>query len=103
MRQQAAALRKLAARRTKLPIDAGNLAEEVEGLGKNERDTVRSEGRRITELLLKLEFSPTAQPRAGWQRLLSAARFELRRKMTATLRRDAEAWLPDRYQETRYP
>ena len=66
-RQQAADLRKLAKRRTNTPIDAAHLAEEVEDLGRSERDAVRSQVRRIIEHLLKLEFSPAAEPRAEWE------------------------------------
>ncbi len=100
--QQAAELRRLAERRANTPIDVANLAEEVEDLGKNERDTVRSQVRRIIEHLLKLEFSPAAQPRAGWRRSASEARFTLADKMTATLRRDAERELPGLYEQARY-
>ena len=99
--QQAAELRKLAERRVNTPIDAANLAEEVEDLGKSERDAVRSQIRRIIEHLLKLEFSRAAEPRAEWEESVIDARNTLTDKMTATLRRDAEAHLPSLYEQAR--
>ena len=99
--QQAAELRKLAARRANTPIDAANLAEEVEDLGKSERDAVRSQVRRIIEHLLKLEFSRAAEPRAEWEESVIDARNTLADKLTATLRRDAEANLRSLYEQAR--
>lgn len=47
-------------------FDREHLAEEVEDLGKSERDAVRSQVRRIIEHLLKLAYSPAAGPRYEW-------------------------------------
>jgi len=56
-REQAAALRRLAASRADLPLDLDHLAEEVAGLGKSERRAARSQMRRLLEHLLKLHSS----------------------------------------------
>jgi hypothetical protein len=43
-----------------------HIAEEIEDLGKSERDTVRSQIRRIIGHFLKLAYSGSEQPRVGW-------------------------------------
>src|SRR5437899_7986972 len=68
-----------------------HIAEEIEDLGKSERDAVRSQIRRIIEHFLKLAFSPAEPPRFGWMETIDDARETLVDKLTATLRRDAEA------------
>ena len=68
-RQQAAALRKLAA-----TLDLENLAEEVESLGRSDLNTVRSRVRRIIEHLLKLEYSPSVPPRPDWRYSVAQSR-----------------------------
>ena len=71
-------------------FDREHVAEELEDLGKSERDSVRSQIRRIIEHLLKLAYSPAEQPRFGWMDTIDDARETLADKLTATLRRDAE-------------
>ena len=100
-RQQAAELRSLAERQVNIPLDLANLAEEVEDLGKGERDAVRSRVRRIIERLLKLEFSRSAGPRAAWRESVIDARNTLDDKMTASLRLDIEAELARLFQQAR--
>lgn len=99
--QQAAELRNLAERRVNVPLDLANLAEEVEDLGKGERDAVRRQVRRIIEHLLKLEFSRSAGPRAAWRESIIDARNTLDDKVTATLRLDIEAELPRLFRQAR--
>ena len=89
-KQQAAELRRLAAARIKSTLDLENLAEEVESLGQSELNTVRSHTRRIIEHLLKLEYSPAADPRLQWRRSVNEARDEVADHLTAALRRDLE-------------
>ncbi len=96
---QAEVLRSM--RRADNRLDREHLAEEVEDLGKSERDAVRSQIRRIIEHLLKLEYSPGAEPRFDWMASIGEARQALADKMSATLRRDAEARLPQLYQDGR--
>src|SRR5207245_1003629 len=67
-------------------FDREHVAEEIEDLGKSERDAVRSQIRRIIEHLLKLAYSPAEQPRLSWMETIDDAREALSDKMTATLR-----------------
>ena len=78
-------------------FDRGHVAEEIEDLGKSERDAVRSQIRRIIELFLKLSYSRAEQPRLGWMETIDEARETLSDKLSATLGRDAEASLENLY------
>ncbi len=85
---QAKVLREMPAADNRL--DRDNVAEEIEDLGKSERDAVRSEVRRILEHFLKLAYSPAPEPRNGWMRSIAEARNALEDKLTATLLRDVQ-------------
>lgn len=85
---QAAALRRLAQARWNGPLDLVHLAEEVEDLGDERRNAVRSQVRRIVEHVLKLEHSPAAEPRLGWKIPVDDARTQIADRITATIRRD---------------
>jgi len=76
-KEQAEALR--AARRTgsNQKLDWENLAEEVEGLGISERRELHSQIQRILRHLLKLQFSPAAEPRRRWSESVADARSEI--------------------------
>src|SRR6267154_103249 len=74
-KEQATALR--LAKNSNLPLDWENLAEEIESLGKSDRRELRSQIRRILRHLLKLEASPSAEPRAGWRSTVLDARTEI--------------------------
>jgi len=95
--EQAAALRRLAAERWNGPLDLEHLAEEVEDLGKDQRNAVRSQLRRIIEHRLKLAFSPSAAPRPGWRASILEALADIEDRITPTIRRDLEAYLPVLY------
>jgi uncharacterized protein DUF29 len=82
-------------------FDREHVAEEIEDLGKSERDAVRSQIRRIIEHLLKLAHSPAEQPRMSWMETIDDAREILSDKLTATLRRDVEDGLEKLYAEGR--
>src|ERR1044071_8815523 len=82
-------------------FDRENVAEEIEDLGKSERNAVRSEVRRIIEHLLKLHYSPATDPRADWMASIVGARAELEERLSATLRRDIETSLPRLYRSAR--
>jgi len=82
-------------------FDREHVAEEIEDLGKSERDAVRSQIRRIIEHLLKLSYSPAEQPRFDWMGSIVEARAALGDKLSPTLRRDAEVMLPKLYQDGR--
>ena len=82
-------------------FDREHIAEEIEDLGKSERDAVRSQIRRIIEHFLKLAHSRAEQPRFDWMETIDDAREMLSDKLMATLRRDAEANLEKLYAEAR--
>ena len=97
--RQAAVLREMPA--TDNRFDREHVAEEIEDLGKSERDALRSQIRRIIEHLLKLAHSPAAQPRFTWMETIIDARQTLSDKISRTLRRDAEASLSNLYADAR--
>jgi hypothetical protein len=74
-KEQAAALR--AAKDSNLPLDWGNLAEEIESLGTSQRTELNSQVRRILRHLFKLEASPAADPRTGWRTSVRDVRIEI--------------------------
>jgi hypothetical protein len=82
-------------------FDREHVAEEIEDLGKSERDAVRSQVRRIIEHFLKLQYSPAQDPRYGWMGSIVSARIELDDKITRTLRRETEAELERLYQQAK--
>ena len=82
-------------------FDRENVAEEIETLGRNERDAVRSQVRRIIEHFLKLQYSPALGPRTGWMRSIAEARAELGDKISRTLRQDTQRRLPKLYEQAR--
>jgi hypothetical protein len=90
---QAAALRRLADLRPNLDLDFPHLIEEVADLGTSERDTVRSQLRRIIEHCLKLEYSRAPAPRGGWYDSIIDARAVLDDKLSPSLHRDLEEHL----------
>lgn len=98
---QAARLRRLQAQAVNLDLDLPHLAEEVEDLGKAERNAVRSQVRRLLEHCLKLEHSRSDRPRGQWRASIIEARAELSDRLTATLARDLEQRLPVLYEQAR--
>jgi hypothetical protein len=82
-------------------FDRENVAEELEDLGRSERDAVRSQIRRIIEHLLKLSYSPDRQPRFDWMASIIEARSTLGDKISPTLQRDAEIMLARLYRDGR--
>ena len=77
--QQAAALRAAARGGSNQPLDWENLAEEIEDLAKSLRLRLRSQISRIIHHLVKLEYSPTIDPRNGWRRTIRQARLDIER------------------------
>ncbi len=82
-------------------FDREHIAEEIEDLGKSERDAVRSQIRRIIEHFLKLAYSPAEPPRLDWIGTIIEARQNLLDKLTTTLRHDTEAGLDKLYADGR--
>lgn len=100
-RDQARALRRLAATRPNVALDLDHLIEEVADLGKSERFAVRSQLRRIMEHCLKLAWSPAREPRPGWHETIIDARTTLEDKLSPTLRRDLRRNLEPLYAQAR--
>jgi hypothetical protein len=98
-RHQAMVLRTMAAADNR--FDRENVAEEIEDLGRSERDAVRNQIRRIIEHLLKLAYSPAQQPRFDWMASIAEARATLGDKLSPTLQRDAENLLSKLYEDGR--
>ena len=84
-------------------LDLENLIEEVEDLGRRERDMVESHLETILEHLLKLELSTASRPRRGWLVTVDKQRAKLARKLTTTLRNHLETALPTLYTGLRRP
>ncbi len=75
--EQAAALRDVARQRPNFPVDWENLAEEVDCLGKSLRRELHSRLGVIVEHLLKLQYSPAKDPRAGWMDTIDRERDDI--------------------------
>ena len=82
-------------------FDREHVAEEIEALGRSERDAVRSQIRRIIEHLLKLAYSRAEPPRFDWMETILDARQTLSDKISPTLRLDAEQSLEKLYADGR--
>jgi hypothetical protein len=100
-RDQARALRRLAATRPNIALDFEHLIEEVADLGKSERFAVRGQLRRIIEHSLKLAWSLASEPRPGWHETIIDARTTLDDKLSPTLRRDLRRNLNQLYAQAR--
>jgi hypothetical protein len=100
-RDQAEALRRLADQRWNGPLDLLHLAEEVEDLGSEQQWAVESQLERVIEHLLKLEHSPSSEPRRQWMISVNNARGEIKRRLTPTIRGQVEPALPDLYRRSR--
>jgi hypothetical protein len=96
---QAAVLREMPV--TDNRFDREHVAEEIEDLGKSERDVVRSQMRRIIEHFLKLQYSPAQEPRYGWMGSIVDARIEIGDKITRTIRHEVEAELARLYRQAK--
>ncbi len=78
--QQAEALRQAASVvTTNLPLDWENLAEEIDSLGRSQRNELGSRLAIILEHLIKLENSPASDPRPGWMDTIDRERAEVAR------------------------
>lgn len=72
--EQARLLREASRERINTPIDWENVAEEIESMGRSELRAVESALVRVIEHLLKLEYSPAAEPRGNWRRTVREQR-----------------------------
>lgn len=76
-REQAEALRIAARSGTNLSVDWENVAEEIESLGRSDRNEISSRIGTIIEHLLKLQSSPAVDSRPGWRVTILRERVEL--------------------------
>ena len=67
-------------------LDLEHLIEEVDDLGESLYRSGRSRIRTIIEPLLKLEYSPAQNPRAGWVETVMTQRSDLEDELTPSLR-----------------
>lgn len=100
-RRQASELRRWAATGPNLDLDLAHIAEEIEGLGKEQRNALRSWAVRIIEHLLLLEHSPASEPRRHRTRDVINFRAEIAARLTRTLRADLARRLPALYGQAR--
>jgi hypothetical protein len=101
--EQGRRLREAGSERINLPIDWENVAEEIESLGRSDLSAIRSHASRVIEHLLKLEFSPAAQPRADWEDSVANHRVEIEMafKDSPSLRGRMSAVFPDCWRSAR--
>jgi len=96
---QAAVVRQMPV--TDIGFDREHVAEEIEALGRNERDAVRRQIRLIFAHILLLTHSPAELPRSEWRDAIDDARQIVSDKMTASLRRETEDMLAKLYADGR--
>jgi len=82
--EQARLLREAARERINAPIDWENVAEEIESMGRSELRAVESALVRVIEHLLKLEYSPAADPRGDWKVSVLEHRDRVARDLSAS-------------------
>src|SRR5918996_2448334 len=85
-RQQAIELRRFAKTRPNLPLDLEHIAEEIQDLGKSERDAVYSLARQTMQHLLLIEHSPATEQQRHWMDEIDEFRAQMKRKLSATIR-----------------
>jgi hypothetical protein len=77
--RQADLLRRVAAgERVNDHVDWENVAEEIEALGRSDRRELTSRVRIILTHLIKLQVSPTTEPRANWHETIIEQRAAIR-------------------------
>jgi Domain of unknown function DUF29 len=101
--QQADLLRRAAARERTPDLDFENLAEEIESLGKRDRRALASQIARITEHLLKLQYSRAEESRPGWENSVDVHRSKARRILADSpgLKGELETILKESYEDGR--
>jgi hypothetical protein len=86
---QARVLRDAGHAGTNLPVDWGNVAEEIESLGRSQGRELASRIAVVLEHLMKLETSSSSDPRDGWMDTITRERDAIERvlKDSPSLRR----------------
>ena len=79
-------------------LDWDNLAEEVEGLARRDRRELASRIALIIEHLVKLQYSPAREPRAGWIATVGRSRGDVQDILrdSPSLRREVPALIRQR-------
>jgi hypothetical protein len=79
-------------------LDLEHLAEEIESVGRSDRDAMESQLVRLLLHGLKLTYDPATRPRRGWRVTVADAREQIARKATGGLQLHPAAYLPVAYQ-----
>lgn len=82
-------------------LDVDHLAEEIESLGRSDRDAIESQLVRLLLHLLKLRDDSATRPRRGWRMTVADAREQIARKATGGLQSHPAAYLPTAYRYAR--
>jgi hypothetical protein len=98
---QARELRRFARTRPNAPLDLGHLAEEIQDLGKSERDAVLSLSQQILQHFLLIEHSPAVEQATHWMDEIDEFRTRMKRKLSPTIRRHLKRELPELYEAVR--
>jgi Domain of unknown function DUF29 len=98
---QAKELRRLARTRPNVPLDLAHLAEEIQDLGKSERDAVFSLAQQILQHFLLIEHSPAVEQRRHWMDEVDDFRVQMKRKLSPTIRRHLKRELSELYADGR--
>ena len=77
--EQGAKLRALIDERANLDLDLEHLAEEIEDMGGSHRSELHNRMAQLLEHLLKLQYSPSWEPRNGWMRSVRGQRIAIER------------------------
>ena len=93
LERQAAALRARGAGGN--AIDYDNVAEELDGLARKERNRIHSLASRVVEHLLKLEFVNSMRDWPHWRAEVLAFRDQIDQHLTASLRNATEPECPE--------
>ena len=94
---QARELRRFARTRPNAPLDLAHIAEEIQDLGKSERDAVFSLSQQILQHFLLIEHSPAVEQRPHWMDEIDEFRTRIKRKLSPTIRRHLKRELPELY------
>ena len=101
--QQAALLRRAATDGPTSDLDLENLAEEIESLGKRDRRALISQIARVTEHLLKLQYSRREEFRPGWESSVDVHRSKAGRILADSpgFKAELETILSESYKDAR--
>jgi hypothetical protein len=82
-------------------LDLEHLAEEIESVGRSDRDAIESQLVRLLLHGLKLTYDPATRPRRGWRVTVADARERVARKARGSLQDYPAAYLSTAYRYAR--